>query len=60
MYSNKNTNSVVSSGVVVCCIFFSSDQLLWVEELAVGSCADLVNYSGLQIHEDSPERTRMY
>lgn len=33
-------------------ILLSSDQLLWVEELAVGSGSDLVNDGGLQIDKD--------
>lgn len=33
---------VVAPGVVVSCILFSRDQLLWMEEVAVGSCPNLI------------------
>lgn len=33
---------VVTPGIVVSCILLSCDQLLWVEELAVGACSNLV------------------
>ena len=35
-------NSVVSTGIVVGSVLLASDQLLWVEQLAVGSSANLV------------------
>ena len=35
-------NGVVPTGIVVGSIFFACDQLLRVEQLAVGSCAHLV------------------
>ena len=46
------TNGVVTTGVVVGGILLTSDQLFWVEELTVGTSADLVNYGWLQINED--------
>ena len=33
---------VVAPGVVVSCILLSRDQLLWMEEVAVGSCPNLI------------------
>ena len=35
-------DGVVAAGVVVGCVLLPSDQLLGVEELAVGSCAHLI------------------
>ena len=46
------TNGVVTSGVVVGGIFFTSDQLFWVEELSVGTSTDFINNSWFQIDED--------
>ena len=46
------TNGVVTSGVVVGSIFFTSDQLFWVEELSVGTSTDFINNSWFQIDED--------
>ena len=46
------TNGVVTTGVVVGGILLTGDQLLGVEELTVGTGADLVNDGGLQIDED--------
>ena len=48
------TDGVVTTGVVVGGIFLTSDELLGVEELAVGSSSDLIDYSWLEINEDSP------
>ena len=45
-------NGVVTTGVVVGGILLTSDQLLGVEELTVGTGADLVDDGGLQIDED--------
>jgi hypothetical protein len=45
-------NGVVTTGVVVGGIFLTRDELLWVEELAVGSSADLVNNGWLKIDKD--------
>ena len=47
------SNGVVATGIVVGCILFASDELLRVEERTVGSSADLVNNSRLEINEDS-------
>ena len=47
------TNGVMSSGEVVGSIFFSRDELLWMEELSVGSGSDLIDNSWLEIEEDS-------
>ena len=45
-------NGVVTTGVVVGGILLTSDQLLGVEELTVGTGADLVDDGRLQIDED--------
>jgi len=47
------TNGVVSSGEVVGSIFFTGDELLWVEELSVGTSSNLINDGWLKIKEDS-------
>merc|ERR1719171_779727 len=47
------TNGVMSSGEVVGGIFFSGDELLWMEELSVGSGSDLIDNGWLEIEEDS-------
>jgi len=49
---NLLADGVVTAGVVVGCIFFTRDQLLGVEKLAVGTGADLVDDSWLEIEED--------
>jgi hypothetical protein len=46
-------DGVMASGVVVGGVFLTGDELLRVEELAVGTSADLVNDSWLKINEDS-------
>merc|ERR1719263_2788634 len=46
------TNGVVSSGEVVGSIFFTGDELLWVEELSVGTSSDLIDNGWLEIEED--------
>jgi len=46
------SDGVVSSGEVVGGIFFSGDQLLWVEQLSVGSGSDFIDDGWLQIEED--------
>jgi len=46
------TNGVVTSGEVVGGIFLSGDELLWMEELSVGSGSDLINNGWLKIEED--------
>ena len=42
----------MTTGVVVGSIFLSRDELLRVEELAVGTSADLIYHSGLEIDKD--------
>jgi len=57
-YRNWNilrTDSVVSPGVVVGGILLATDQLLRVEELAVGPSSNLIHHSRLQVYEDGPE-----
>jgi len=46
------TNGVMSSGEVVGSIFFTGDELLWMEELSVGSGSDLIDDGWLEIEED--------
>jgi len=47
-------NGVVATSIVVGSILLSSDQLLWVEELAVSSHPDFINDSWLKVDKDSP------
>jgi len=47
------TNGVVATGEVVGGILLSGDELLWVEELSVGTSADLINDGGFQVKEDA-------
>jgi len=47
-------DGVVSSGVVVSGILLAVDQLLRVEELAVGSAPGFVNDGWFEVYEDSP------
>merc|ERR1712072_775021 len=47
------TNGVVTSGEVVGGIFLSGDELLWMEELSVGSGSDFIDNGWLEIEEDS-------
>jgi hypothetical protein len=42
----------VTTGVVVGCVFLAGDQLLGMVQVAVGTSADLINASGLQIHNE--------
>jgi len=46
------TDGVMSSGEVVGGIFFTGDELLWMEELSVGSGSDLIDNGWLEIEED--------
>ena len=39
---NLFADGVVASGIIIGCIFLSSDQLLWVKKLPVGSRAHLI------------------
>ena len=43
----------MATGVVVGGVLLAGDQLLGVEQLAVGASADLVDHGGLQIEEDA-------
>jgi len=52
--NNLLTDGVVTTGVVVGGILLTGNELLRVEELTVGSCADFINHSWLQINEDAP------
>mmetsp|Transcript_20367 Transcript_20367/g.51604 ORF Transcript_20367/g.51604 Transcript_20367/m.51604 type:complete len:489 (-) Transcript_20367:102-1568(-) len=49
---NLLADGVVATGKVVGSILLAGDQLLGVEQLAVGAGADLVHHSGLQVQED--------
>ena len=51
--NNLLTNGVVTSGEVVGGILFTGDELLWVEELSVGSSSDLIDNGWLEIEEDA-------
>jgi len=46
------SNGVMSSGEVVGSIFFSGDQLFWVEELSVGSSSNFINDGWFQIQKN--------
>jgi hypothetical protein len=50
---NFLSNGVVTTGVVIGGVFLTGDQLLGVEQLTVGSGADLVNDGGFEIEEHS-------
>ena len=50
---NLLADGVVAAGEVVGRVLLAGDELLGVEQLAVGTGADLVDHSGLQIEEDS-------
>jgi hypothetical protein len=43
----------VTTGEVVGGILLSGDELLWVEELAVGTSSDLIDDGGFQVKEDA-------
>jgi hypothetical protein len=47
------TNGVVTSGEVVGGIFLSGDELLWMEELSVGTSSNFINDSWFQVEEDT-------
>ena len=47
-------DGVVAPGVVVSGVLLASDQLLRVEELAVGPGPHLVDDGGLKVNKDSP------
>ena len=46
------SDGVVTASVVVGSILLAADQLLGVEQLAVGAGSDLVDDGGLQVNED--------
>merc|ERR1719329_696032 len=50
--NNLLTDGVVATREVVRGVLLAGDQLLWVEELAVGARADLVNDGRLEVHHD--------
>jgi len=45
------TNGVMSSGEVVSSVFFTRDQLFWMEELSVGTSSDFINNGWFEIEE---------
>jgi hypothetical protein len=45
----------VAASVVVGGVLLAGDQLLGVEQLAVGAHADLVNDGGLEVNKDGPK-----
>jgi len=47
------SDGVVTASVVVGSILLAADQLLGVEQLAVGAGSDLVDDGGLQVEEDA-------
>jgi len=51
--NNLLTNGVMSSGEVVGGILFTRDELLWMEELSIGSGSNLINDGWLEIEEDA-------
>jgi len=48
-------DGVVAASVVVGGVLLAGDQLLGVEQLAVGAHADLVNDGRLEVNEDGPK-----
>ena len=46
------TNGIMSSGEVVGGVFLSGDELLWMEELSVGTGSNLIDNGWLEIEED--------
>ncbi len=51
--NNFLSNGVVSTSIVIGSIFFASNKLLRVEQLPVGTSANFINYSWLQVNKDS-------
>jgi hypothetical protein len=51
--NNLLTNGVVTTSEVVGSILLTRDELLWVEELSVGTSADLIDNGWLEIEEDA-------
>jgi hypothetical protein len=46
------TDGVMSSGEVVGGVFFSRDELFWMEELSVSSGSDFIDDGWFEIEED--------
>jgi hypothetical protein len=51
--NNLLADSVMATSEVVGSILFATDELLRVEELAIGASADLINHGGLEVKEDA-------
>jgi len=51
--NNLLTNGVVTTSEVVGGVLLTRDELLWVEELSVGTSADLIDNGWLEIEEDA-------
>lgn len=51
--NNLLSDGIMATSVVVGSIFLAGDKLFRMEKLPVGSSANLINYSGLQVDEDS-------
>jgi len=47
------SDGIVTTGIVVCCIFLSSDELLRMEESLIFSSSDLIDDGRLEIKVDS-------
>ena len=45
------SHCIMTSGIVVCGIFLSGNQLLGMKESLVSPCSDFVNYCGFQVDE---------
>ena len=44
---------IMASCIIICCIFFTTDQLFGMEQLSVCSNSDLVHDSRFQVHKNS-------
>jgi len=51
--NNFLTNGVVTTSEVVGSILLTRDELLWVEELSVGTSSNLIDNGGFEIEEDT-------
>ncbi len=47
------SDCIMSARIIICRVFLSGDELLGVEELAVGAGADLVDDGGLEVEHDA-------
>lgn len=45
-------NGVVSSSIIVRCIFFAVDQEFWVEQVAISAMADFVDWRRFKVNKD--------